>query len=189
MFRRVLPAGGVLALGALAAFGGGLAAAPGSDLATCEAPDPPGAPFYAIDLVTTKNLPGTARASGTGYVTFAPSPFGVAVAADGTYLYDVRVQLANMEEPSNGVLVAWLTTTEVDRIQRLGALDDDLSVTGRASWNKFLVVVTLEPSDDPGAATWSGPIAFRGVSLSGFMHTMAGHGPFQKERCAKYGYR
>jgi hypothetical protein len=28
----------------------------------------------------------------------------------------------------------------------------------------------------------------RGMSRSGMMHTMAGHGPFQQENCARYGY-
>lgn len=168
---------------------GGVAGDMGSRRAAASAADAPGPPFYAVDLVTTKALPGTARASGTGRVTFAPSPFGVAVGPDGSYVYDVSVRLQGMEPPSSGVLVAWLTTTQVDRIERLGALDGDLSVRGRVDWNKFLVVVTLESSDDPDATTWSGPIAFRGVSRSGLMHTMAGHGPFQQELCAKYGYR
>jgi hypothetical protein len=151
--------------------------------------DPPGPPFFAVDLVSTKKLPGSARAVGTGHVTFASSPFGVALAPDGSYVYDVSIQLQGLEPPDRGVLVAWLTTTQVDRVERLGTLDADLSVRGQVDWNKFLVVVTLESSDDPHAAMWSGPIVMRGVSRSGLMHTMAGHGPFQQELCAKYGYR
>ena len=42
--------------------------------------------------------------------------------------------------------------------------------------------------DDPGAERWSGPIVFRGMSRSGMMHTMVGHGALQKENCAAYGY-
>jgi hypothetical protein len=148
-----------------------------------------GAPYYAIDLVTTKNVAGTARARGTGHVTFAASPFGVALAADGSYRYDVDLRLTGMDPPRDGTLVAWITTPQVDRVRRLGALDDELGVRGEVSWNKFLVVVTLEAGDDPAAQTWSGPIVLRGMSRSGAMHTMAGHGPFQQELCAKYGYR
>ncbi|MGD2070011.1 MAG: hypothetical protein PVI57_15165, partial [Gemmatimonadota bacterium] len=59
---------------------------------------------------------------------------------------------------------------------------------GRVEWNKFLVVITLETVDDPSADAWSGPIALRGMSRSGKMHTMAGHGPFQQENCAAFGY-
>ncbi|HKJ02670.1 MAG TPA: hypothetical protein VJ997_09450 [Longimicrobiales bacterium] len=149
--------------------------------------DPPA--YYAVDLVTTKRLPGTGHAEGTGHVTFASSPFGVALAPDGSYLYDVAIQLHDMGKPDAGVLVAWATTTQVDQVQRLGALDESLSVRGQVTWNKFLVVVTLEPTDDAAATAWTGPIALRGMSRSGMMHTMAGHGPFQQELCAKYGYR
>ena len=165
----------------------GVATPPALFCAAPDAPDPPA--YYAVDLVTTRKLPGTGRASGTGHVTFAASPFGVALAPDGSYLYDVDVRLTNVKRPADGVLVAWVTTTQVDRIHRLGALDQHMSVRGQVSWNKFLVVVTLEPTDDPAAETWRGPIALRGMSRSGMMHTMAGHGPFQQELCAKYGYR
>ncbi len=164
--------------------------APATPTTTARAPDSaPGAPYYAVDLVTTKNLAGTGRARGTGRVTFAASPFGVALAADGSYRYDVDLRLTGMSRPEGGTLVAWITTPQVDRVRRLGAFDDDLGVRGEVSWNKFLVVVTLEAGDDPSAQTWSGPIVARGMSRSGAMHTMAGHGPFQQERCAKYGYR
>lgn len=148
-------------------------------------PEPP--EYYAIPLVTTKNVPGTAFTRGNADVTFAPSPFGVSVAPDGSYAYDVHVRLDDLPEPTRGGYVAWVTTTQVDRIERLGALEDG-QVTGQVRWNKFLVVVTLE--DDPAAEAerWTGPIAFRGMSRSGKMHTMAGHGPFQEERCATYGY-
>lgn len=165
-----------------------IAPPPGASPASFCAADP-GAAYYAVDLVTTKRLPGTGRAFGTGHVTYARSPFGVALADDGSYLYDVRIQLSEMKRPDGGVLVAWITTPEVDRIHRLGALDGALSVSGQVSWNKFLAVVTLERGDDPAATTWAGPIVMRGMSRSGMMHTMAGHGPFQQELCAKYGYR
>ncbi len=145
--------------------------------------------YYAIDLVTTKKLPGTARARGMGHLNFARSPYGVALAADGSYRYDVTLRLTDIERPASGVLVAWITTPQVDEVERLGAFDADLRTGGQVSWNKFLVVVTLEPSDDASAQAWTGPIVLRGMSRSGAMHTMAGHGPFQQELCAKYGYR
>jgi len=178
---------------ATAALGNGVscsAFAPATPTTTARAPDAAlGAPYYAVDLVTTKNLAGTARARGTGHVTFAASPFGVALAADGSYRYDVELRLTDMDPPEGGTLVAWTTTPQVDRVRRLGAFDDALGVRGEVAWNKFLVVVTLEATDDPAAETWSGPIVLRGMSRSGAMHTMAGHGPFQQELCAKYGYR
>jgi hypothetical protein len=35
---------------------------------------------------------------------------------------------------------------------------------------------------------WTGPIVFRGMSRSGMMHTMVGHGALQMENCSSYGY-
>lgn len=160
--------------------------APAAAAPFCSAdPEPP--EYYAIPLVTTKNVPGTAFTRGNADVTFAPSPYGVSVAPDGSYSYDVHVRLDDLPEPPQGGYVAWVTTTQVDRIERLGALEDG-QVTGTVDWNKFLVVVTLEDDPSTAADRWSGPIAFRGMSRSGKMHTMAGHGPFQEERCATYGY-
>ena len=62
--------------------------------------------------------------------------------------------------------------------------DDRLS----KPWNKYLVIITLEPTDDPQSPRWQGPVVLRGMSRSGLMHTMAGHGPFQQEPCATFGY-
>jgi len=174
-----------LALG----FGPGLLAGPEapSDGPFCLAePDPPA--YYAVELVTTRRIPGTGLASGTGHVTFAASPFGVSLASDGSYFYDVEIELVDLKRPRSGTLVAWATTTQVDQISRLGALNDAFRTHGQVFWNKFLLVVTLEESDDVEAAAWSGPIVMRGMSRSGMMHTMAGHGPFQQENCARYGY-
>jgi len=174
-----------LALGFGPALSAGPEAPSGSYVCLAE-PEPPA--YYAVELVTTKRVPGTGLASGTGHVTFAASPFGVALTPDGSYLYDVGIELSDLKRPRSGTLVAWATTTQVDQIRRLGALDDAYRSHGQVSWNKFLLVVTLEESDDPEAEMWSGPIVMRGMSRSGMMHTMAGHGPFQQENCARYGY-
>ncbi|MDH5590760.1 MAG: hypothetical protein OEZ65_02780 [Gemmatimonadota bacterium] len=144
--------------------------------------------YYTFPLVTTRTVPATGRSTGTVEMTFASSPYGVALDPEGNYVYDLHLSLERVRDPGRGVYVAWVTTPEVDEIRRIGPLDDDMRATGRVSWNKFLVVVTLEPSDDPTTAVWSGPIAFRGMSRSGRMHTMAGHGPFEDEKCATYGY-
>jgi len=156
-------------------------------------PDPEPPEYYAIELVSTKNVPGTAFTDARADVTYAPtSPFGVSIAADGSYRYDVHVDLSDADPPRGGSYVAWVTTTQIDEIRRLGPLGEDGRVTGSVAWNKFLVVVTLE--EDPQAAEqadaerWRGPVAFRGMSRSGMMHTMAGHGPFQVENCASYGF-
>ena len=148
-----------------------------------------GPEYYAIELVGTKNIPGTGLAIGRAEVSVsASSPFSVVLTEDGSYRYDVHVSLERMRPPRRGVLVAWVTTNDLTQVQRLGVLDERLQLVGTSLWNKFLVVITLEAEDDPSAERWAGPIAFRGMSRSGMMHTMAGHGPFQQENCAAYGY-
>lgn len=163
----------------------GAASPPSAEAPFCALAAPP--PYYAFELVTTARLPGTARATGEATVAFAPSPYGVTLADDGSYLLDVTVELQRLPEPAGGTYVAWVTTTEVDRIAVLGVVEAGRA-RGQVAWNKFLVVVTLEPELDPDATTWSGPIVLRGMSRSGMMHTMAGHGPYQQENCAAYGY-
>lgn len=165
---------------------GAVEAAGGAELC---APDPDPPEYYRFPLVTTKNVPGSARASGVADVTYAPaSPFGVSVSPDGSYRYDVHVSVEDLRAPDRGVYTVWVTTSQIDEIRRVGTLGEDGAATGQVDWNKFLVVITLEPEDDPDAETWSGPVVLRGMSRSGMMHTMAGHGPFQQENCAAYGY-
>jgi hypothetical protein len=150
---------------------------------------PAGPEYYAFGLVTTKNVPGTGLAEGQAEVSVSgSSPFSVSLGADGSYVYDVRVALNRMKLPRGGTLVAWVTSPQLDRIERIGALDENLRASGTVSWNKFLVVITLEPEDRPDAAAWTGPVAFRGMSRSGMMHTMVGHGALQQENCQAYGY-
>jgi hypothetical protein len=144
--------------------------------------------YYQIELVSTKRVPGTARSSGMGAVTFAASPFSISLGTDGSYQYDVTLDFVRLPEPTEGVYAVWFTTTELDDVIPLGALHAEREMKGTIAWNRFIVVVSLEPSEADIGARWSGPIVMRGMSRSGKMHTMAGHGPFQQENCATYGY-
>lgn len=148
-----------------------------------------GPEYYAFELFTTRNVPGTGAAKARAELSVSgTSPFSIALGPDGSYLYDISVSIDRMRAPRAGRLVAWVTTTEIDRIERIGPLDEAFRATGTVDWNKFIVVVTLEADDDPTAGMWSGPIVFRGMSRSGMMHTMIGHGALQQENCAAYGY-
>lgn len=150
---------------------------------------PAGPEYYAFPLAATGNVAGTGYARGRAEISVpATSPFPVALTADGSYAYDVHVAIDNMRAPRSGTLVAWVTTPDLDRVERIGSLGETLRASGPVSWNKFIVVVTLEAADDAEAATWSGPIVFRGMSRSGAMHTMVGHGALQQENCTSYGY-
>jgi hypothetical protein len=158
------------------------------DIEICQIRDTDPPVYYAIKMVTTKRVSGARLATGVANVTYARSPFGVAISRQGTYVYTLDIRIEKLRAPKSGVYTAWVTTPSLDNIRLLGTLDDEMHLSGEVDWNKFLVVVTLEPENDVGAVTWSGPIVLRGMSRSGLMHTMAGHGPFQQEPCAVYGY-
>ena len=159
----------------------------GPGVAVCPAdPDPPA--YYRFELVSTRRVPGAGQAVGTGAVSFEPSPLGISLAPDGSYQYRLDVSIERLRPAKNGAYVVWVATPNLDHIQRLGTLGDDHRLTGTVAWNKFIVIVTLETDPDAGAGRWSGPVVLRGLSRSGLMHTMAGHGPYESEPCAVYGY-
>ena len=147
-----------------------------------------GPDYYQFPMVSTRRVPGTGNATGVGEVAFTQSPFGIALAEDGSYHYNFTVRFERLKPARNGVYVVWTTTPELDQVVLAGELADPVAFSGKVAWNKFLVVVTLEPAFDPDATMWTGPIVIRGMSRSGMMHTMAGHGPFEEENCAAYGY-
>lgn len=204
--------GGFLALTALlvvaapvrnAAGEAGLAGSPAEvagDVAVCAAldrtvtaPPPragvrPGPEYYRFPMVSTRRVPGTGNAAGVGEIAFAQSPYGIALGTDGSYEYDFTVRFERLGPARGGAYVVWTTTPELDQVALAGELTDPAGFSGKVAWNKFLVVVTLEPAFDPDAAMWTGPIVIRGMSRSGMMHTMAGHGPFEEKNCAAYGY-
>ena len=87
-------------------------------------------------------------------------------------MVDITMALRRIKKPKKGFLTAWATKDDLSETTRLGVLDDDFHVSGKAAWNKFLLVVSLEPTDEP-TEKWSGPIVMRGMSRSGMMHTLA----------------
>ena len=144
--------------------------------------------YYEIDLVTTRRVPGSGSARGVGKVQYMANPFGISMTADGSYAYKLDIAIDRLMPARKGHYVAWVSTPEIDQIQRVGPLNEDHQVQGEVTWNKFLVIITLEQDTSPEASTWKGPVVLRGISRSGLMHTMAGHGPYEQEPCAIYGY-
>lgn len=164
------------------------APAPGPLAGACAGGEPLAeAAYYDIELVPTGRVPGTRSARGVAKLTSAASPFGIALTADGRYRQRLTLRVDGVLPVVPGQLVAWITTVEIDQVQRLGELATGAEVGGEVEWNKFLVVVTLEP-DGEASPRWRGPVVLRGASRSGRMHTMAGHGPYEGEPCVKYGY-
>ncbi len=190
---RRLVALGALGFGAAAISGatpGGDAAEPAATAVPgpCGATNIRGPEYYRFPMVSTRRVPGTAAATGTGEVAFSASPFGVALGEDGSYEYDFALRFERLRLPPQGVFVVWTATPALDQVAVAGPLEDPGIFKGSVAWNKFLVVITLEPEFDPGATAWTGPVVVRGMSRSGMMHTMAGHGAFEQENCAAYGY-
>ncbi len=159
--------------------------APAASMLQCLAPAGP--EYYQMDLVPTRSVPGAARSRGAVELTFDPSPFGLILGVDGSYRYRLHVSADRLPPARGGDFVVWVSTPQLDDVRRLGVIGEAGEVSGSVTWNKFLVFITLEPA---GASTesWEGPVVMRGISRSGLMHTMAGHGPFEEENCAAYGY-
>lgn len=136
---------------------------------TAPAPSP-----TRVALRPTQNAPA---ARGHMDLLPSPSPYGVTVSRDGRTVYDVTIQAETLPARRGLHYVAWATTPELDEVRKLGVLGDDLRAGGRVDWNKFLVLVTAERSAD--VERWEGPILLTGISPSGLMHTMRGHGIFE----------
>ncbi len=168
---------------AVAVLGGGT-----DTPAMCFAPENESPVFYRVELITTKRVPGSGMATGQGEVTFTPSPFAVNLTPEGDYLRDVAITVTGLKPAARGNYVAWVTTPALDKTIRLGVLGKDGTASGQITFNKFLLVVSLEEDDGSSSKRWKGPIALRGMSRSGAMHTSAGHGPFVVENCTGYGF-
>ena len=144
--------------------------------------------YYRIELVSTGRVPGSGRAEGVAELFYADSPFGVSIALDGSYMSRIEIAIEGLAPAAEGQYVVWLTTPTLDQVEFVGALGPGHRLSGQVLWNKFLVVISLERDLESLGPRWSGPIVLRGMSRSGMMHTMAGHGPFEDENCASVGY-
>ncbi|HEX7117725.1 MAG TPA: hypothetical protein VF212_03000 [Longimicrobiales bacterium] len=171
-----------VAAAAIAGPAAGAPVHPAPAAAFCAAPTAATGPDpFSIRLVPTARANG---ASGTVRLRFADSPFGVAVTRDGHHAYDAAFAVVDLPPVADAVLVAWAATPALDRVEKLGMLGPDGTLEARVHFNKFLIFVTAEPSAD--VDRWSGPILLRGISPSGRMHSMAGHGPFAGEPCGSW---
>src|SRR5512143_105923 len=127
------------------------------------------------------NTPKTPSVKGHARLVFASSPFGVAVTADGRASYDVQIEASGLPDPAAlgayTTYVAWAVTTDLQHWDRLGPITNGKSTVGRAELNKFLLVVTAEPSATP--ATHAGPTVLHGTSPSGWLQSFLSHPLFR----------
>lgn len=133
------------------------------------------AEIYKFPLRPTTRARG---ARGAGELTPAPSPFGFPVTAEGYPVYELELRLERLRPAAaagpTAAYVVWLTTPELDRTEKLGAVEGAGAFRFRIStMNKFILMVTLEAS--PEVSTRSGPIVLRGISPSGLMQSFASH--------------
>ncbi|MDE2834750.1 MAG: hypothetical protein OXM02_09565 [Bacteroidota bacterium] len=144
--------------------------------------------YYQIALLPTRRVPEARQAEGAAHVSFVESPFGIAVTRAGHYRYKLELRVSGLREIEGHSYVAWLATPDLKDYQRLGPMPANNVLSTEVYWNKFIVFITLETAAAPEDASWQGPVVMRGMSRSGLMHTMAGHGPYQQEPCTVYGY-
>src|SRR5262245_39722853 len=133
---------------------------------------------YSIPLRSTSSAP---TAKGAARLQFAPSPFGVAVTADGRASYDVRFDLEGLPDPSTikdaVAYVAWMASTDLKTWRRLGTVRNGTTVVGQADLNKFLIVITAET--DSMVAARKGPTILHGPSPSTWLQSMLTHPLFR----------
>lgn len=134
---------------------------------------------FDIPLFSTPRAPA---AHGSARLVFAPSPFGVAVTADGHAVYDVQITASGLPAPAAveggayTTYMAWATSTDLTRWDRLGAVRNGTTTVGHAELNKFLLVITAETSD---SAPHAGPTLLHGTSPSGWLQSFLSHPLFR----------
>jgi hypothetical protein len=134
--------------------------------------------LYVIPLQGT--APGS-RLAGTATLAPARSPFGLATTKEGFFIFEITVEVpvlppANSFRADATTYVAWVTTSQLDRIERLGAVVPGAKTKGRVAMNKFMVVITAEPN--VSGEKWTGPIVMRGTSASSYLTNFSGHTMF-----------
>lgn len=127
----------------------------------------------APDLFCIELLPTASVGRGRGVVELAPasSPFGVAVDPAGRLQYDLTAWLDGLPDPQElgpyEVYVAWAATPVFSEVVKLGPVENGRIDLGRVGLNKFLLMVSAEPSVD--VESREGRLVLRGRSPSSLM--------------------
>jgi FtsP/CotA-like multicopper oxidase with cupredoxin domain len=136
--------------------------------------------LYCIDLFPPVAIDGPA-----GIARLVPprSPFGIAVSAAGEMLYDVDFDLRGLPVPASlgpySTFVAWAAAPEMQPVVKLGQVRNGATRLGRVHLDRFLLIVTAEPSASAASlgntAAPTGRIVLRGTSAAMRMqpHDMA----------------
>lgn len=133
---------------------------------------------FDIPMFATSRVPG---ATAHARLLYAPSPFGIAVTADGRAIYDARVTISAL--PTATALgpytayIAWAVTPDLSRWVRLGVVANGSSTVGPIDMNKFLLVIVAAP--DSASTSHAGPTVLHGTSPSGWLQTFLSHPLFR----------
>ncbi len=168
------------ALAVVAGFGGwAVSAAPAAPApwAALAAHRPEVSPFVM------KLLPGprVPAAAGEARLVYAPSPFGVALTADGHEVYDIRVTAKELPEPAAlgayTTYLAWAASPDLAHWVRLGPVANGATTVGPVHLDKFLLGIVASPS--PADTSHAGPVVLHGTSPSGWLQKFITHPLFR----------
>ncbi len=129
-------------------------------------------------MFATARVPGaTARAR----LVYAPSPYGIAVTADGRAIYQAQLTIGALPPPASlghyRAYVAWAVTPDLAQWVRLGAVANGSSTVGHIDLDKFLLVIVA--AADSASTSHAGPIVLHGTSPSGWLQTFFSHPLFR----------
>jgi FtsP/CotA-like multicopper oxidase with cupredoxin domain len=127
--------------------------------------------LYCIDLLPPLAIDG---AAGVARLVPPASPFGIAVSPAGEMLYDVVFDLHDLPAPSSlgayKTFVAWAAAPQMHPLVKLGEVRNGTTRPGRVSLDRFLLIVTAEPSADTASlassGTPTGRVVLRGTSAA-----------------------
>jgi suppressor of ftsI len=134
----------------------------------CDTPAAPLAPsrdLYCIELAAP---PGIVGAAGVVELGWSPGPFTVPVSSDGRLRYVPITILSGLPAPptfgSYTTYVAWLATPLLHPVVKLGAVTNGRTELPTIDLEKFLILITAEPS--PDVSEPGGRLVLRGASPS-----------------------
>ena len=122
----------------------------------------------ALDCMRLIPVPTLPAASGTVAVHQSPSPFDVAVGADGSPRYRLSATIAGLPDPRSlgdfSTYVAWAYTLTLDSATKLGSVSNGRVDLGEVRFVQFRIIISAERS--PDVAEREGRLVLRGTSPS-----------------------
>jgi suppressor of ftsI len=134
----------------------------------CDGPARPLAPsrdLYCIELIAAPRIAGV---SGRVELLMRPRPFTVDVTASGVLRFSPVITLEGLPSAASlgrySTYVAWLATPVMDPVRPLGEVRNGRAQLPTIDLDKFIILVTAEPS--AGVTSPTGPFVLRGASPS-----------------------